>query len=887
MARGFWHAGLRQPVAPAVYSTVTIPRVETTPTADLVRPDLVPADLEAPSHPGRQGAFGSLHDFLFSVVSRSRDMIVIADESGTVVFVSGAIEEVAGWTAADLLGTDGLHLIHPDDLPSFGEHLNRLFEHPDEPSTTQARIRRTDGDWVWTEVVALNLLSDPDVRGLVGHFRDITDRKHAELALRESEERFRWLVQSGFDLLAIVDREGNTTYLSPSHERILGHPLSLWLSGHGRDIIHPADVEELGAALQDVSATPGKWARVRCRMRHANGSWRWFENVFTNMLDVPAVKGVVSNSRDTTDAEAAADALRRSSERFRALVRHSSDVIIVLDERARPSYISPATEHVLGHKPADLLGGSLLSFVHPEDRPMCQAHFDTVGADPTREHTIELRGRHADGRWRWFELRTTNLLYEPAVQGVVCHIRDVTDRRSVEQALEYRALHDPLTSLPNRALVVDRLTQTFASARRHNLSTAVLFVDLDRFKSVNDSLGHAAGDELLVEVARRLGDGRRAVDTVARLGGDEFVIVLHDLTDADSAVDIARTIMEELRRPFVVHGRELIVTASIGLSITAGADEVDAETVLHEADAAMYDAKSKGGDRVSMFDKEVWTRTVRRIETEQALRRAIANDELFLEYQPVYDLSGDPAARSRMVGVEALIRWRHPEQGLISPVEFIPVAEATELIVPIGEWVLDAVCAQVGEWRALDPSGAFRTAWVNVSGRQLARPQFPRVVAAAIDRYGLEPTALGLELTESTLIDEAEAPGTELRDIEALGVRVAIDDFGTGYSSLLYLLRFRVDILKIDRTFVAGLGTSDESTAIVEAVIGLAHTLGMTVSAEGVETTRQLDELRRLSCDTACGFLLSRPVGATEISALLRSGSEAGKGAKGPALWNP
>jgi diguanylate cyclase (GGDEF)-like protein/PAS domain S-box-containing protein len=849
---------LRDPARVADDPAVTMPtRAE--PGPDAFGPDAL--------GPDAFGTPGSLQDFLFSVVSRSRDVIVIADETGTVIFATGAIEQVTGRTAADLLGTDGLHLIHPDDLPSFGEHLTRLFENPEEPSSTQARISRAEGGWVWTEVVALNLLSDPNIRGLVGHFRDITGRKEAELALRQSEERFRSLVQSGFDLLAIIDRDGKMAYLSPSHERLLGHPLDLWASGHGHEIVHPDDIADLRAALLQVRATPGKWERVRCRHRHANGSWRWFEHVFTNMFDVPEVQGLVSNSRDTTDVEAAVESLRRTSERFRALVRHSSDVIIVVDAQARPSYVSPALEHVLGYRPNEIVGKDFLDVVHPEDHPMCRAHFDAVLGDTTREHAIEVRGRHADGRWRWFELRTRNLLAEPSVQGVVTHVRDVTDRRAAEIALEYRALHDPLTSLPNRALVIDRLSQTFASAKRHGLSTAVLFIDLDRFKSVNDSLGHSAGDELLVEVARRLGTGRRAVDTVARLGGDEFVVVLHDVATDDAAVDIARAIVDDLRQPFHIHGRELVVTASIGLTIASGAaaETIDAETVLHEADAAMYDAKSKGGDRVSMFDKEVWTRTVRRIETEQALRHAIDNDELFLEYQPVYDLTTD-----RIVGVEALIRWRHPERGLISPAEFIPIAESTELIVPIGEWVLDAVCAQVGAWQGIDPTGAFRSAWVNVSGRQLARPQFPSVVEAALKRHALEPTALGLELTESTLIDEAETPGTELRDIEALGVRVAIDDFGTGYSSLLYLLRFRVDILKIDRTFVAGLGASDESTAIIEAVIGLAHTLGMGVSAEGVETERQLEELRRLKCDSACGFLLSRPVGPDEITRLLR-----------------
>ena len=514
---------------------------------------------------------------------------------------------------------------------------------------------------------------------------------------------------------------------------------------------------------------------------------------------------------------------------------------------------------------------------------MLNTHFETVVADPTREYSLELRGRHADGRWRWFELRTTNLLYEPAVQGVVTHVRDITERRSAEQALEYRALHDPLTGLPNRALVVDRLSQTFASARRHGLSTAVLFIDLDRFKSVNDSLGHKAGDELLVEVARRLGAGRRAVDTVARLGGDEFVIVLHDVPSADAAVDIARTIVDDLRAPFLDPRSRARRHREHRADDRRGRRRTSTPRHCCTKPTPRCTTPSRGVATASPCSTRRSGRAP--CAASRPSRRCATRSTTTSCSSSTSRCTTSPGRTSRIVGVEALIRWRHPERGLVPPSEFIPIAESTELIVPIGEWVLDAVCAQVGAWQGLDPTGAFRSAWVNVSGRQLARPQFPTVVEAAIKRYGLEPTALGLELTESTLIDEAETPGTELRDIEALGVRVAIDDFGTGYSSLLYLLRFRVDILKIDRTFVAGLGTSDESTAIIEAVIGLAHTLDMGVSAEGVETPRQLEELRRLSCDAACGFLLSRPVGADEITALLRPGGASAPPAR--PLWTP
>ena len=542
-------------------------------------------------------------EFVRAVIKESRDVIVVSHDDGMICFVSGALEATTGWAPADLLGTDGFHLLHPDDLASFGEHVTRLLEHPSEPSTTEVRIRCRDGEWVWAEVVAVNLLDDPAVRGLVGHFRDITARKDYEARLRESEERFRSLVHNGFDLVAITDKAGDLTYVSPSCEPFLGNAHDAFVhqgtvpdQGQMAALVHPLDADGVRHAIRAIRRRVGASERVRCRFRDTFGRWRWFECVFTNQVGVPGVDGFVSNCREITDTVVAMEQLAEWEARFGALVRHSSDLILVVDAAGEPTYVSPALDHVLGYSVHELFGREPSTLVPPVEIDAWIQCYETALAKAGAEHTAIVRGRHADGRGLELEVRTTSLLDEPSVRGVVFHIRDVTEQRVVRKELERRALHDALTDLPNRALLWDRLKHALDASARRPTAPAVLFVDLDGFKAVNDTIGHDAGDRLLVEVATRLEDARRGADTVARMGGDEFVVVLEDLADEREAIAVAERIVRRLQGPYESVGAEHVVTASVGLAFADQAGVHTPESIVRAADAAMYRAKKRGGN---------------------------------------------------------------------------------------------------------------------------------------------------------------------------------------------------------------------------------------------------------------------------------------------------
>jgi diguanylate cyclase (GGDEF)-like protein/PAS domain S-box-containing protein len=570
--------------------------------------------------------------------------------------------------------------------------------------------------------------------------------------------------------------------------------------------------------------------------------------------------------------------LRESEQRFASLVRNSADVHMILNAKGVITYESPAIQHVLGFTPEDRVGHVAGEFVHPEDLSRLQQLFGDLARTAGTEVGLELRARHADGSWRTVEAVGKNLMDDPAVGGVVVNYRDITPRRALEDELRHQAFHDPLTGLPNRALFLDRLENALSRSRRSHAVSAVLFLDLDDFKTVNDSLGHGEGDQILVAAAARLGGAMRAGDTLARMGGDEFAVLVEDPPDVATAVEVGQALLATLQAPFTRSRKEVFVHASLGVAISKSRNG-SAEALLRDADAAMYRAKSLGKNRIEVFEPSMHEAALTRLALKGDLERAVERGEFRLLYQPIVELAtGEP------VGVEALVRWDHPRRGVIMPTEFIPIAEETGVIVPLGRWVLEEACRPARRWEAARPD-APPTVSVNVSGRQVADGTLASDLGAVLSATGLDPARLILEFTEGVLMHDTELTVGTLNDLKRLGVGLAIDDFGTGFSSLNYLRLFPVDILKVDGSFVAGLSSGLSQRAVVQAILTLARTLDLATIAEGIEDAGQLAALRELGATRGQGFFFAPALSADEVTAMLapRSGQD-GQAARSPAL---
>ena len=553
--------------------------------------------------------------------------------------------------------------------------------------------------------------------------------------------------------------------------------------------------------------------------------------------------------------------LQRSEERFRSLVRNASDGVVVLAMDGRIRFESPAVERILGYRADDRVGQVALATVHPDDRPLAEQRLREVASRNGSQATIEFRVRHADGTWRVIESIAKNLLDDPAVDGIVVNYRDITERKTLEEQLRHQALHDALTGLANRWLFLDRLGRALERAERGAPPVAVLFLDLDDFKTINDHFGHNEGDRLLVAVARELTTATRPSDTVARLGGDEFGILIESgLVEAQVA---ANRILGRLATLMADGRRDVHARASIGIAMQA-LDGADAEELLRQADIAMYAAKAQGGDRHVTYEPVLYDATVDRMELKADLRGALERGELHVAYQPIVDLT-----TGSIVGTEALMRWAHPDRGVVPPIDFIPLAEESGQILGLGRWILETACRDTRAWQKLRGQAEL-TVSVNLSGRQIADPNLVLNVQEVLAATGLEPHRLVLEITESVLVQDSDESMTALRALKALGVRLAIDDFGTGYSSLSYLRQFPIDILKIDRSFVTSLDGTKDSAALVRSILDLSRTLRLGTVAEGVEVAEQRDVLRGLGAEHAQGYLFARPMAATAIDALLR-----------------
>ena len=557
--------------------------------------------------------------------------------------------------------------------------------------------------------------------------------------------------------------------------------------------------------------------------------------------------------------------LQRSEERFRSLVQNASDAVVVMGEDGLVRYESPAVERILGRRAEDGIGRLATADVHPDDRLTFDRRLADVASSSGSEVAVEYRARHADGSWRTLEAIAKNLLDDPAVGGMVINYRDVTERKVLEEQLRHQAFHDVLTGLANRSLFRDRLGHALARAARGGRPTAVLYLDLDDFKAVNDRLGHAEGDRLLVAVAERLRSATRDGDTVARLGGDEFAIIVEETNPTEASLAAGR-ILEEVARPFDLGERQVAARASIGIAIRL-ADGGDADELLRRADIAMYAAKARGGNCHVTYDPQLYDATVARMELKADLGLALERGELHVAYQPIVELDSGV-----ITGSEALMRWSHPERGEISPMEFIPLAEESGVILDLGRWILETACRQTRIWQEETGRTAL-TISVNVSGRQMADADLVDDVGRVLSVSGLDPQCLTLEITESVLVLDVDATLATFRALKSLGIRLAIDDFGTGYSSLSYLRQFPVDILKVDRSFVASLDGGNDSMALVRSIVSLSSTLRLDTVAEGIETAEQRQVLRGLGAQHGQGHLFARAMQPRELGDLLVRGA--------------
>jgi diguanylate cyclase (GGDEF)-like protein/PAS domain S-box-containing protein len=555
--------------------------------------------------------------------------------------------------------------------------------------------------------------------------------------------------------------------------------------------------------------------------------------------------------------------MRDASEMFRVAFDYSTIGMALVFHTGRWHRVNRSLCQILGYSESELLARDFQDFVHPDDRLTSMAKLEQLLRGKIAAYQIEMRCVHKDGHEVWVMWSVSQAIVEDTESlHLIYQLQSITDRKQAEEKLLHDALHDTLTGLPNRALMIDHLKLTIARAkRRPDLKFAVLFLDLDRFKLINDSLGHMAGDQLLVGFARRLEACLRPGDTIARVGGDEFTILLEDLTDEKEAVSVAERIHQELKLPFNLGGRDVFTTVSIGIAPGSLAYNQPDE-ILRDADTAMYRSKSLGRARHEMFDEEMHARSTDLLRMETDLRLAQEHNEFFINYQPIVALDD-----FHVCGFEALVRWQHPERGLIPPQDFIPVAEEGGQILQIGQWVLRQACHQAKRWQARFPSDDALYMTVNLSAKQFAQPDLLDQVSSILDETGLDPNFLTLEITESVLMDDLDAAAAMLFKLRALGVRLSIDDFGTGYSSLTYLHRFPIDTLKIDRSFVSVL--DKDHLEIVRTILNLAQNLDMDVVAEGVETQEQMSLLRNLSCQSGQGFFFSRPMTVEEAEKVL------------------
>lgn len=695
--------------------------------------------------------------------------------------------------------------------------------------------------------------------------QDITDRVRSQEELR----RFRMALDSSIDAVYLIDREqmrfidANETALS-----ILGYSYDELLRLGPQDLKpDEGEMERINRRFDEVIHSESRTGMIQTVHQRRDGT-RLPVEVYLRAVHSEGRQLLVAVVRDITQRLQAEAVLRESEERFRVAFNQAAVGLAHVAPDGRWLMVNNKLCEIIGFSRRELLEMRFQDITHPEDLVADWALARRMIAGELEEKTREKRYRHKNGYYIWVNL-TSSMVRDadgnPKYYSTV--VEDISRRKQIEEELLHLANHDALTSLPNRSLLLDRLGQALVFAGRSKGQVAVMLIDLDRFKNINDSLGHDVGDKIIVEIARRLSASVRAGDTIARLGGDEFVLIRPDVAREDAVATVAQQILAAVSRPMTVQGHEFYPTGSIGISMFPK-DGLDSQTLLKNADMAMYRAKDAGRNNFQFYAHEMNSRALDRLKLETGLRRALERGEFAVHYQPQMDIES-----GRIIGVEALLRWEPPGRPMVFPGDFIPSAEETGLIVPIGEWVLRRACSQKRQWHDEGQFPDVRVA-VNLSARQFKQQDIVKMVSRVLDETGCRPEWLELEITESVVMESPEAAAETLHKLSAMGVHLSIDDFGTGYSSLSYLKRFPIDALKIDKSFVRDITVDADDAAIAKAVIALAHSLKLAVIAEGVETIEQLEFLRAQNCNMMQGYYLSRPLPVGKLESFMRESKQ-------------
>lgn len=801
------------------------------------------------------------------IVETANEGIWQLDAEFRAVLVNERMAGMLGYAPEDMVGHSIRDFMLPGEITDY-ERRSRGYREQGGRDRFERRLRHRDGHTV-TVLVSVTPLLDRDgvFQGAFAMLTDITERERAEAALAESEERLRTLINTMPDIVCFKDGEGRWLEANDYDLQLFqlegvdyrgkkDSELAAFSPFYRDAFLTCEDSDEQAWAL----ARPSRGDEIIPR---PDGTARVFD-----IVKIPTFhpdgrrKGLVVVGRDVTERQRMEAELGASEARFRSIFELSPlGIALVSKSDHRFVHANPRYCELLGYSLEELRRLTVADVTHPDDWSKSQSLFAASSPEQRAVRTLRKRYLRKDGAVRWVNL-TAALLpgqtgEEPLAIGIV---EDITERREAEERIRHLALHDVLTDLPNRALMEDRLRHAISEAQREETLVALLFLDLDRFKIINDSLGHALGDRLLCVVAERLGHHVRGSDTVCRLGGDEFVIVLTAVSQASDVARVADKLLLDLAQPLLVDDHTLSVSASVGISLYP-MDGRDPETLLQHADTALYQAKGCGRNNYQFFTLEMNVRVRERLQLEHSLRQALEHGEFTLYYQPQVD-----CVTRQVVAVEALLRWRHPELGWVAPDRFVPIAEDIGLIVPIGEWALRQACRDSQAWRRAGLEHG-RIA-LNVSASQLQRVGFDKRLAEILREHDLQPGDLELELTESLLVGEANA--ASLRQLKDMGVALSIDDFGSGYSSLSCLRRFAIDKLKLDQSFLRDVAASTDAATIVNAIVTIAHCLRLAVVAEGVETRQQVEFLRERNCRLMQGYHFSPPRLAEDLGVWLR-----------------